>query len=53
MMSTGIEVVALLPILRVLLALSQYVRRRQMLNLAAALLVFVELLVVCVQTDKP
>jgi len=45
LMSAGIVVLALLPILRVLLALSLYVRSRQMLNVLVALIVFVELLV--------
>jgi uncharacterized membrane protein len=44
-MSTGIVVLALLPILRVVLALSLYLRSRQMLNVVVALLVFIELLV--------
>jgi uncharacterized membrane protein len=44
-MSAGIVVLALLPILRVLLALSQYLRNRQVLNVLVALLVFFELLV--------
>lgn len=42
-MSAGIIVLALLPILRVLLALSLFVRTRQVLNVMVALLVFVEL----------
>lgn len=44
-MSAGIVVLALLPIVRVLLALSLYCRSRQVLNLVVALLVFIELLV--------
>jgi uncharacterized membrane protein len=44
-MSAGIVVLALLPILRVLLALSLYLRKRQVLNVMVALIVFVELLV--------
>lgn len=44
-MSAGIVVLAWLPILRVLLALSLYLRNRQLLNVAVALLVFIELLV--------
>lgn len=44
MMSAGIVVLALLPILRVLLALSLYLRDRQVLNVVVALLVFIELL---------
>lgn len=44
-MSAGIVVLALLPILRVLLALSAYLRNRQVLNVVVALLVIVELLV--------
>lgn len=44
-MSAGIVVLSLLPFLRVLLALSVYVRRRQVLNVAVAFLVFMELLV--------
>jgi uncharacterized membrane protein len=44
-MSAGIIVLALLPILRVLLALSLYLRNRQVLNGMAALLVFIELVV--------
>jgi uncharacterized membrane protein len=44
-MSAGIVILALLPILRVLLALSVYVRSRQVLNVAVALMVFIELLV--------
>lgn len=44
-MSAGIVVLALLPILRVLLALSLYLRNRQVLNVVVALLVFIELLV--------
>ena len=43
-MSAGIVVLALLPILRVLLALSLYLRNRQVLNVVVALLVFIELL---------
>jgi uncharacterized membrane protein len=43
-MSAGIVVLALLPMLRVLLALSIYLRNRQVLNVVVALLVFVELL---------
>ena len=45
MMSAGIALLALLPILRVLLALSLYLRHRQLLNLVVALLVFIELVV--------
>jgi uncharacterized membrane protein len=44
-MSAGILVLVLLPILRVLLALSLYVRNRQVLNAVVALFVFVELVV--------
>jgi uncharacterized membrane protein len=44
-MSAGIVVLALLPILRVLLAQSQYLHNHQLLNVVVALLVFVELLV--------
>jgi uncharacterized membrane protein len=44
-MSAGIVLLSLLPIVRVLLALSQYVQSRQMLNILVALLVFIELLV--------
>jgi uncharacterized membrane protein len=44
-MGAGIVVLALLPIVRVLLALSLYARNRQVLNVAVALLVFIELLV--------
>jgi uncharacterized membrane protein len=44
-MSVGIVVLALLPIVRVLLALSLYLRNRQVLNVVVALLVFIELLV--------
>jgi uncharacterized membrane protein len=44
-MSAGIIVLALLPILRVLLALSLYLRNRQVLNVLVALVVFIELLV--------
>lgn len=44
-MSAGIVVLALLPILRVLLALSLYLRNRQVLDGVVALIVFVELLV--------
>ena len=44
-MSAGIMILALLPILRVLLALSLYLRNRQVLNVVVALLVFIELLV--------
>jgi uncharacterized membrane protein len=43
-MSAGIVVLALLPILRVLLALSVYLRNGQVLNVVVALLVFIELL---------
>jgi uncharacterized membrane protein len=43
-MSAGIVVLALLPILRVLLALALYLRKRQVLNVVVALIVFVELL---------
>ncbi len=43
-MSAGIVTLALLPILRVLLALSLYLRNRQVLNVVVALLVFIELL---------
>ena len=43
-MSAGIVILALLPMLRVLLALSIYLRSRQVLNVVVALLVFVELL---------
>jgi uncharacterized membrane protein len=44
-MSAGIVVLALLPIVRVLLALSLYLQSRHMLDVVAALIVFVELLV--------
>jgi uncharacterized membrane protein len=44
-MSAGIVILALLPIVRVLLALSLYLRNRQVLNVVVALLVFIELLV--------
>ena len=44
-MSAGIVLLSLLPIVRVLLALSQYMQSRQMLNVLVALLVFIELLV--------
>jgi uncharacterized membrane protein len=44
-MSAGIVVLALLPILRVLLALSLYFRNRQILNVVVALIVCIELLV--------
>ncbi len=44
-MSAGIVVMAVLPILRVLLALWLYLWNRQVLNVVVALLVFVELLV--------
>jgi uncharacterized membrane protein len=44
-MSAGIVVLALLPILRVLLALVLYLRKRQVLNVVVAVIVFVELLV--------
>jgi uncharacterized membrane protein len=43
-MSAGIVLLSLLPILRVLLALSLYVRNRQVMNVIVALVVFVELL---------
>ena len=43
-MSAGIVILALLPILRVLLALSLYLRNRQVLNIVVASLVFIELL---------
>jgi uncharacterized membrane protein len=43
-MSAGIVILALLPILRVLLALALYLRNRQVLNVLVALLVFIELL---------
>lgn len=43
-MSAGIVILALLPILRVLLALLLYLRNRQVLNVVVALVVFVELL---------
>jgi uncharacterized membrane protein len=42
-MSAGIVILALLPIVRVLLALSLYARNRQVLNVIVALLVFIEL----------
>jgi uncharacterized membrane protein len=45
MMSAGIVLLSLLPILRVLLALSLYLWSRQVLNVLAALVVFIELLV--------
>jgi uncharacterized membrane protein len=44
-MSAGIVVLSLLPILRVLLALSLYLWHRQVLNVLVALVVFIELLV--------
>jgi len=44
-MSAGIVLLSLLPILRVLLALSLYMQSRQVLNIVVALLVFIELLV--------
>jgi uncharacterized membrane protein len=44
-MSAGIVILSLLPVLRVLLALSLYVQKRQVLNLLVAFLVFIELLV--------
>ena len=44
-MSLGIIVLSLLPVLRVLLALLLYLRDRQALNIAAAIIVVVELLV--------
>jgi len=44
-MSAGIAVLALLPVLRVLLALFLYLQNRQVLNVAVALFVFIELLV--------
>jgi uncharacterized membrane protein len=44
-MSVGIVLLALLPILRVLLALWLYGRRRDMLNALAALVVFLELVI--------
>jgi uncharacterized membrane protein len=44
-MSAGIVILSLLPILRVLLALSLYLRNRQVLNMLVALVVFIELLV--------
>ena len=43
-MSAGIVVLALLPILRVLLALALYLSERQIWNVLAALAVFIELL---------
>jgi uncharacterized membrane protein len=43
-MSAGIVLLALLPTLRVLLALWLYLRRRDMVNTLAALMVFLELL---------
>lgn len=43
-MSAGIVTLALLPILRVLLALLLHLRNRQVLNLVVALLLFIELL---------
>lgn len=45
MMSAGIVILSLLPILRILLALSLYLRNRQVFNVVVALVVFVELLV--------
>ncbi len=45
MMSAGIVILSLLPILRILLALSLYLRNRQVLNVMVALIVFIELLV--------
>jgi uncharacterized membrane protein len=44
-MSAGIVVLALLPVLRVLYALSLYLHGRQILNVVVAFLVFIELLV--------
>jgi uncharacterized membrane protein len=44
-MSAGIVVLAVLPIVRVLLAMSLYLRNRQVLNVVVALLVVIELLV--------
>jgi uncharacterized membrane protein len=44
-MTAGIAVLALIPILRVLLALLLYLRKRQVLNVLVALVVFVELVV--------
>ncbi len=43
-MSAGIVLLALLPTLRVLLALWLYLRHREVLNILAALIVFLELL---------
>jgi uncharacterized membrane protein len=43
-MSAGIVLLAMLPALRVLLALWLYLRHREMLNFLAALIVFLELL---------
>jgi uncharacterized membrane protein len=43
-MSAGIVILALLPVVRVLLALLLYIRNRQVLNVVVALLVFIELL---------
>jgi uncharacterized membrane protein len=45
LMSAGIVLLSLLPILRILLALSLYFRNRQVLNVMVALIVFIELLV--------
>lgn len=44
-MSAGIVILSLLPILRVLLALSQYLRKGQLLNMVVAFIVFIELLI--------
>lgn len=44
-MSAGILMLALLPVLRVLLALGIYVRERVLLNALAALVVLIELLI--------
>lgn len=44
-MTAGIAVLALIPILRVLLALLLYLRNRQVLNVVVALVVFIELIV--------
>lgn len=44
-MTAGIGVLALIPILRVLLALLIYLRNHQLLNVVVALVVFIELIV--------
>jgi uncharacterized membrane protein len=44
-MTAGIAVLALIPLLRVLLALGVYLWNRQVLNVVVALIVFIELVV--------